>query len=43
MLIRCWCDKFEGRKAFIKGTMEDGNGKIYAEAESLFIMVKSKI
>ncbi|KAF7188330.1 Acyl-coenzyme A thioesterase THEM4 [Pseudocercospora fuligena] len=43
VLVRCWCDKFEGRKAWVKGTMEDGEGKVYAEGESLFIMVKEKL
>ncbi|KAF2166417.1 hypothetical protein M409DRAFT_54768 [Zasmidium cellare ATCC 36951] len=43
VLLRCYCEKWEGRKAWIKGTMEDGEGKIYAEAESLFIIAKTKL
>lgn len=43
VLLRCYCAKWEGRKAWIKGTMEDGQGKIYAEGESLFIIAKGKL
>ena len=43
VLVRCWCEKFEGRKAWITGTMEDGEGGIYALAEYMFITRKSKL
>lgn len=43
VLVRSWVDKFEGRKVWVKGTMEDGHGGIYATAENFYITVKGKL
>lgn len=43
ILIRCWADKIEGRKIWIKGTMEDGHGGIYALAETLYIRPRAAL
>ncbi|KAH7055886.1 HotDog domain-containing protein [Macrophomina phaseolina] len=35
--------KNDGRKNYVRATLEDGNGKIYAVGEALFVTLKSKI
>lgn len=35
--------KVDGRKHYVRGTLEDGNGQIYAIAEALFVEMKPKI
>ncbi|EOD51733.1 Thioesterase superfamily [Neofusicoccum parvum] len=35
--------KFEGRKSYVRGTLEDGNGTVYAVGEALFVEVKPRI
>lgn len=42
ILCRARFDKIDGRKFFIKGTLEDDNGTVLAESESLFLEVKEK-
>lgn len=34
--------RWEGRKVWVKGSMEDGNGGVYATAECLYIMPKEE-
>ena len=43
VLCRARFTKFEGRKAWITGTVEDGMGTIYAVGEGLFIAPKPKL
>ena len=43
LLVRSWAEKIEGRKMYIKGTMEDGFGNVYATAETLYIIIKPKL
>lgn len=40
VLGRAWCTKADGRKRWVSGVLEDGEGGVYAEAESLFIRGK---
>lgn len=35
--------KMEGRKSYVRATLEDGNGKVYAIGEALFVQLKPKI
>lgn len=42
-LVTAWLKKAEGRKIFIEGVMEDGNGARLAEAESLFVETRQKL
>jgi acyl-coenzyme A thioesterase PaaI-like protein len=42
LLVRSEVVRWEGRKCWVKGVMEDGEGKIYAEAECLYIMVRQR-
>lgn len=43
ILCRTWLEKrSSGRKLFLRARVEDGEGDLYAEAESLYIEVKSK-
>lgn len=37
VLVRAHVDRQEGRKVFIKASVENGEGIIYAEAAGLFI------
>lgn len=43
VLCRAWVTGMEGRKMWVKGTVEDERGVPYAIGESLFVDVKSKI
>jgi len=40
LLVRSGVVKWDGRKAWVNGSMEDGEGRVYAEAECLYIMVR---
>lgn len=41
LLARAWLEKKEGRKMWGRGTIEDGEGIVYADGEALFIVVAS--
>lgn len=43
VLVRSWVQKQEGRKITIWGTMEDGNGLVYATSEALYITLKASL
>ncbi|CAF1317641.1 unnamed protein product [Rotaria magnacalcarata] len=43
VLVRAHVDRHQGRKAFIKATVENGEGMIYAEADGLFIKPKLNV
>lgn len=43
LLVRSWYEKIQGRKMYIKGTLEDGLGNVYATAEVLYITIKARI
>lgn len=40
ILVRAHVDRHEGRKVFIAGTVENGEGVIYAKSMALFIKPK---
>lgn len=37
VLVRAHVERQEGRKAFIRGTVENGEGVVYAKSVALFI------
>lgn len=37
--LHAYVEKQEGRKVFVKGHIEDGEGKIHAEATAIFLMM----
>lgn len=39
VLCRAWAERREGRKLYVKGSMEDGNGNVVSVSEGLFIVV----
>lgn len=39
VLCRAWLTRIEGRKLWVSGKMEDGQGNVYIAAEALFIVV----
>ena len=39
VLCRAWVERTEGRKMFTVGTIEDGEGGVYAKGEALFIVI----
>lgn len=39
VLCRAWVQRTEGRKMFTEGTIEDGEGVVYAKGEALFIVI----
>lgn len=43
VLCRSWVDKAEGRKIWIKGTIEDGNGLVFARGQSLFVKFRERL
>ncbi|KAI1420065.1 HotDog domain-containing protein [Xylaria sp. FL1777] len=43
ILTRAWFTKVEGRKYFMQGTIEDENGIILAQADALFVQLKSSL
>lgn len=42
-LCRAKIDKIEGRKYYMTGTMEDGEGHVMAKADALYIEIKEKL
>jgi acyl-coenzyme A thioesterase PaaI-like protein len=40
VLCRCWLEKEERRKMWIRGAIEDGDGTVLATAQSLFLVVE---
>ena len=43
VLCRSWVEKIDGRKVWIAGSLEDGNGLVFATGQSLFIKFKEKL
>lgn len=43
VLVRAHVDSHEGRKVVIRGSVENGEGVVYAKAVSLFIKPKAAI
>jgi predicted thioesterase len=43
VLVRAHVDRHEGRKVYINGTVENGEGVIYAKAVALFIKPKVNV
>jgi acyl-coenzyme A thioesterase PaaI-like protein len=43
VLARAWVVEMSGRKIWVTGVIEDGNGVTYAVAKALFILAKPKI
>ena len=43
VLGRAWLEKIDGRKVWIRGLLEDGNGLVFATGQSLFIKFKEKL
>jgi hypothetical protein len=44
VLCRTWLERRScGRKLWLRGTIEDGEGGLFAEAESLWIEVEKKV
>ena len=39
LLCRAWGEKKEGKKLFVRGTMEDGEGNVFSTSEGLFIVL----
>ena len=39
VMCRAWVDKSSGKKMYGKGTVEDGEGKVLASGEALFIII----
>jgi hypothetical protein len=37
--IECWIERLEGRKVWTKGIVTDGRGKIFSEAEGLYLRI----
>ena len=42
-VCRVWLTKIDGRKMWVSGRMEDGQGNVYITAESLFVNVGPKL
>lgn len=43
ILCRSWLEeRSKGRKAWLRGTIEDGEGGVFAEAEALYIEVEAE-
>lgn len=40
LLARAWLERIDGRKRWLKGTIEGPDGKVYGEATALFLMLK---
>jgi acyl-coenzyme A thioesterase THEM4 len=40
ILARSWVDRIEGRKLFVKASIEDGEGKVLAEGKGLFLALR---
>lgn len=43
VLCTATVDRRERNKIYVKGTLEDGLGKIYTTAEGMFVEVNSKL
>lgn len=43
LLCRVWLTRIDGRKLWVSGRMEDGQGNVYITAESLWIVVGPKL
>ncbi len=43
VVARAVLGRVEGRKRFVTGTVEDGEGKVYARAEGVFVQLKEKL
>lgn len=43
VLCRVWLTKIDGRKLWVSGRMEDGQGNLYMTAEAMFVNVKPKL
>ncbi|KJX93642.1 thioesterase superfamily protein [Zymoseptoria brevis] len=42
ILARSWATEITGRKVFLAGTVEDGQGRLYATGKALFVNPRSK-
>jgi len=42
VLGRAWCERLEGRKMFMKGCLEDGEGRVLTSAEGLWVRLKGE-
>lgn len=42
VLCRTWLERRSGRKLWIRGTVEDGEGRLFTEAEGLWVEVERK-
>jgi acyl-coenzyme A thioesterase THEM4 len=40
ILARSWVDRIDGRKLFVKASIEDGEGKVLAEGKGLFLALR---
>lgn len=43
VLCRVWLSRIDGRKLWVSGRMEDGQGNLYITAEALFVNVRPKL
>ncbi|KAK2612468.1 hypothetical protein QQS21_001572 [Conoideocrella luteorostrata] len=43
VLCRTWLERSGGRKLWLRGTIEDGEGGLFAEAESLWIEIEKRV
>ncbi|KAI1193420.1 thioesterase superfamily protein [Nemania serpens] len=43
ILARAWFTKFEGRKVYTQGSIEDESGRVLARADALFIELKASL
>ena len=43
VLCRSWVERTEGRKMWIDGVVEDGNGGVYVRGQSLFIRFRERL
>lgn len=43
VLCRVWLTRIDGRKLWVSGRMEDGQGNLYITAEALFMTVRPKL
>ena len=41
LLARAWLEKVDGRKRWLKGTIQGPDGVVYGEATALFLLLKS--
>ena len=43
VMARAWIVKIEGRKVWVEGVVEDGEGNVHAQAEGMWLRAKAKI